>query len=344
MLYIPPDPWLQNVDAPGCWEIYHAYSASGSGAMWRLRGGFDAAALQGVDDCRKLYDAEIAYTDHEIGRLLDGLAGLRDRPRLIVLTADHGENFGEEGSFFEHGDNAHDSALRVPLVFAGPGVAAGRVDRGVASLEDVVPTLFSLLEVPERERPPTEGRDLSGRLAPAGRPQAPDEAEPVVAESGVVSRNQFFRTLLTGRAAYRACINGERYTLCDVHDGQASEPRLYDHALDPGLTRDVAGRHPAIVARLLEARKRWPVEGARIRASRTPLFKLVQRPVLEGGYREELYDLREDPGETRDVAALHPEVAAKLRAALDEWRPPSQPVEPLDPEVEESLRSLGYLP
>jgi len=344
MLYSPPTPWLQQVDAPACWALYEEYAERAPGLMWRVRGGFDEQVREAVSDCRKLYDAEIAYTDHEIGRLVDEIAALRDRPSLLVFTADHGENFGEEGSFFEHGDNAHDSALRVPLAVAGPGVAAGRVDRGSASLADVVPTLLALLGVPPGERPPADGRELTGRLTPSGEPLGPDDGYAVFSESGVVPRNQFFRTLLTGRAAYRACINGERYTLCDRHDGEESEPRLYDHDADPALTRDVADQHPAVVARLREARKLWPVESARIRVARTPRFKLVQRPLLEGGYSDELYDLRADPEESRDVADRHPEIVTRLRSALAAWDRPHGSAGPIDPETLESLRSLGYLP
>jgi arylsulfatase A-like enzyme len=66
-----------------------------------------------------------------------------------------------------------------------------------------------------------------------------------------------------------------------------------------------------------------------------------------------LYDLREDPGETRDAAAANPDVVARLRSALEEQgerdravaaeiRPAEQPAE-LDPELQRDLRALGYL-
>jgi hypothetical protein len=66
-----------------------------------------------------------------------------------------------------------------------------------------------------------------------------------------------------------------------------------------------------------------------------------------------LYDLKNDPGETRDVAASHPEVVASLRRLLDEQAerdrelvervgPPADPPV-LDEDLQRELRALGYL-
>jgi arylsulfatase A-like enzyme len=67
---------------------------------------------------------------------------------------------------------------------------------------------------------------------------------------------------------------------------------------------------------------------------------------------EQLFDLEADPGETRNLAAAEPEVAARLRGALTAWwdamlarmksRGTGKPAAPLTPEEEARLRSLGY--
>ena len=96
------------------------------------------------------YRAEIAYTDEQTGRLLDGLrsAGRLDRA-LVVLTADHGEGLGEHGER-THGFFLYDSTVRIPLcLWAGPesglALASGlRIDTPVL-LSDVAPTLIDLL-------------------------------------------------------------------------------------------------------------------------------------------------------------------------------------------------------
>jgi arylsulfatase A-like enzyme len=74
-----------------------------------------------------------------------------------------------------------------------------------------------------------------------------------------------------------------------------------------------------------------------------PLGK--DHPLLSG--RPELYDLRDDPGETRDLAATEPERVEALRRAAERWialGPIQRGTVPhLDPEAVERLRALGYL-
>ncbi len=88
------------------------------------------------------YDAEIAYVDAEIGRLVNTIAKRRKRV-LFVLTADHGEEFGEHGGA-NHGTTVFDEQVRVPLLFAGPGIPDRQVDLPV-SLTQVPATILRLL-------------------------------------------------------------------------------------------------------------------------------------------------------------------------------------------------------
>jgi arylsulfatase A-like enzyme len=345
-LYRPPSPWQDRVEATECWELYDEYVHTNPHLMWKALIDFEGVASRAVKDCQALYDAEISFTDHEIGRLLDGLGqhGRSDNA-IVVFTADHGENFGEGNSFFEHGDNAHNSAIRVPLAISGPGIAGNRIDRGSVSLVDVMPTLLARLAITDEELPTMDGSDLSARIAESGSPHGEDDPRAVFAESASALRNQAYETILTGRASQRACINGPRYTFCDVWGGRQHEPVLYDHVSDPGLSRDIAARHPDEVARLARARELWPPESARFRAAMTPRFKLVQSPRLEGGYSEALYDLLSDPAETVDVSSRHPELQRDLSARLDAWAAdiPLASPPPVSPEVTEALRALGYI-
>ncbi|MFK7989450.1 MAG: sulfatase [Sandaracinaceae bacterium] len=92
------------------------------------------------------YDSEILKTDAAIGRLLQGLARLQ-REVVLVVTADHGEEFFEHGGRF-HGDSLYEEQLRVPLLVSAPGLAP----RGVASpvsLLDVAPTARAMLGLAE---------------------------------------------------------------------------------------------------------------------------------------------------------------------------------------------------
>jgi arylsulfatase A-like enzyme len=345
LLYRPPSPWRDQVDAPRCWKLYERYTKDTPNMAWEATGDFNGVGSWGVADCQKLYGAEIAYVDYEIGELLSGLrrAGRLDNA-FIVFTADHGENFGEGGTFFEHGDNVRDAAVHVPLAIVGPGVPKNRVLEASVSLVDLMPTLLSLLHVAPERRPEAAGIDLADVVRGHGSPSGGLAERVVFTESAGVMRNQFYRAVLTGRPSQRGCINGPRYTLCDRFNGKPVPPKLYDHVEDPGLTRDVAVSRPQEVRALLEARRRWPPGSARERAASTVRFKLVQFPRLEGGYTAALYDRTEDPQEQRDVSGEHPEVTEQLLAALAEWARdiPRAQSKPLDPTVEEAMRNLGY--
>lgn len=74
-------------------------------------------------------------------------------------------------------------------------------------------------------------------------------------------------------------------------------------------------------------------------------YKLIR---MAGSDRVSLYDLATDPGETKDVAAAHPEVVARLTTLLDEWLASfpayfdEAPAE-FNREMEQGLEGMGYL-
>ena len=72
------------------------------------------------------YDAEIAYMDEHLGRLLRAIeASPRARETLVIVTADHGESFGEH-YFLSHGAHLYEHNVRVPLLVQKPGQTQGR--------------------------------------------------------------------------------------------------------------------------------------------------------------------------------------------------------------------------
>lgn len=91
---------------------------------------------------RATYRRQVARADAALGRLIDA-AEARWPDAVVVLTADHGEEFWEHGGF-EHGHSHHGEVVDVPLLIRAPGLAAGtRTD--VASLQDVAPTLLAVV-------------------------------------------------------------------------------------------------------------------------------------------------------------------------------------------------------
>jgi hypothetical protein len=105
----------------------------------------DASEIQKMLD---QYDGEIAYTDAQVGRLVDTLQqlGMYDRT-IVVLMSDHGEQFyehGEEG----HGRSLHAEEMRVPLIIKPPtGLDRAQRIKGLIEEVDIAPTLLGLAGV-----------------------------------------------------------------------------------------------------------------------------------------------------------------------------------------------------
>jgi len=83
------------------------------------------------------YDAEIHYMDEQLGRLLSGFSARVGSEALVIITADHGESFGEDG-FYLHNGSLGEEATRVPLVTRYPdGRGAGTRSAVLVQLTDV---------------------------------------------------------------------------------------------------------------------------------------------------------------------------------------------------------------
>jgi arylsulfatase A-like enzyme len=98
------------------------------------------------------YYAVISHMDMQIGRILDALdaAGKSDST-IIVFCSDHGLAMGSHG--LRGKQNMYEHTIVVPLIFAGPGIPAGKKFTGLAYLRDIFPTICELagVEVPETE-------------------------------------------------------------------------------------------------------------------------------------------------------------------------------------------------
>jgi arylsulfatase A-like enzyme len=88
-----------------------------------------------------LYEAEVRYVDAQLKRVFDALeeSGLYDNS-IIVITADHGEEFFEHGRY-GHGKTHYDEVVSIPLIIYVPGGEPG-VSHYPASLVDVMPTVL----------------------------------------------------------------------------------------------------------------------------------------------------------------------------------------------------------
>ncbi|MBN1356415.1 sulfatase-like hydrolase/transferase [bacterium] len=97
------------------------------------------------------YDGEIAFTDKHLKPLLDFLeeSGLIRRT-LVVITADHGEEFSDHGDSF-HGKHLYNESIHTPLIINFPKLKGRRVKVPVGSV-DIVPTLLAFLDIQSQSR------------------------------------------------------------------------------------------------------------------------------------------------------------------------------------------------
>ena len=118
-----------------------------------------------VRNARHAYYGAISFCDDHLGTLLGALdkTGLTDNTAVLFL-GDHGEMLGERGLWYKM--TFLEGGARVPLVVAGPGIAAGRNGSAV-SLIDVLPTLLDLAggDASRDVAAPIDGRSLMPHLA-----------------------------------------------------------------------------------------------------------------------------------------------------------------------------------
>lgn len=205
-------------DSPGVAEAIEA----------GLRRG-DASAAAAAELLHDTYLEELEFLDRCLGAVLDAVESSR-RPTWILLTANHGEQFGEGGRM-GHGNSLHEVLLRVPLWLSGPGLAAGVWTRE-PRLEDVAPTLLARCGL--QPPPACDGVDLL-----AGTRDAP----PYLASNAraVALYAEGWKLLLEGAPAAATQLR----------------PRaLYRLEEDPEATRDLASAEPQRVSRLAEIARR----------------------------------------------------------------------------------------
>lgn len=175
------------------------------------------------------YLACTSFVDAQVGRIMTALdeAGLAENT-IIVLWGDHGWHLGEKGITGKN--TLWDRGTKVPLIFAGPGVARGGRCTQPAELLDIYPTLVDLCQLPPRTD--LEGLSLLPQLKDA---RAPRE------RPAITSHNQ-------GNHG----IRGERWRYIRYADGSEE---LYDVANDPHEWTNVVAKpeHAAIVAE----HRRW---------------------------------------------------------------------------------------
>ncbi len=187
------------------------------------------------------YDAAIAYVDAHVKEVLEELdrQGVLD-DAVLVVSADHGDAFGEHGIYSDH-DCSDECIHRIPLIVRWPGVtnAGGHVDELHYNL-DFAPTLCGLLgaSVPE------DWDGISFRQA---------------LEGGTASGREYL-VWDTGLYTVQRAVRTRTHLMIRTYDGfgYPFEPvELYDIGSDPYQTNNLEGSHPEIVATCSRYMEDW---------------------------------------------------------------------------------------
>lgn len=190
------------------------------------------------------YMACTSFTDSQVGRVLDALerSGRAD-DTIVVLWSDHGWHLGEKGITGKN--TLWERSTRVPLVFAGPGIAAGKSCSQPAELLDIYPTLVELCGLSEQG---TAGSATAG-TAKAGEPPLEGMSlAPQLKDSGTVRT----RPAITSHNQGNHAVRSEHWRYIVYADGTEE---LYDHRTDPNEWHNLAAdpKQAAVIAE----HRRW---------------------------------------------------------------------------------------
>jgi arylsulfatase A-like enzyme len=197
------------------------------------------------------YLGMVKRLDEALGRLRDALKSLGMLENtIIVFTTDHGCHFRTRNN--EYKRSGHESSVRIPMAFSGPGFNGGGRLQELVSLVDLTPTLLDAVGI----KPP---RSMQGRsIMPLLRREPvewPDDALIQISES------QVGRAVRTHRWKYGVIapnLNGSQHAGAELYQ----EAYLYDLMSDPYELTNLIGlkSHGAVAKRMRERLTRRMVE------------------------------------------------------------------------------------
>jgi arylsulfatase A-like enzyme len=205
----------------------------------------------------RAYLACVSSTDHQVGRVLGALGEAGHfQDTVVVVWSDHGFHLGEKGITGKN--TLWERSTHVPLIFAGPGVAAGGRCAAPAELLDLYPTLVELCGLPANAG--VEGHSLVPQLKDAAAPR------------------EFPAVTTHGPDNHAVRSSGWRY----IRYADGSQ-ELYDEKADPNEWTNLAA--DARYADVIREHARWlpKVNERPVAGSKTRLIEVKGgTPVWEG--------------------------------------------------------------
>lgn len=183
------------------------------------------------------YDAEVRFTDYLVQQIWSAIKSLREPENtLLVITSDHGENFGDHGHL-DHVFCLYDTLIHVPLLIRyPPGIEPGRSSYP-AHLTDVVPTALSIAGVQSSEFE-FDGLDLQAIDPSAKRPQISEYYYPEQALRGFSEEEKNLPRMSVFKRHLRSVVKNQmkfvwasegRMELFDLKTDPGEETNLIDH-------------------------------------------------------------------------------------------------------------------
>ncbi|MDP2314367.1 MAG: sulfatase [Pseudomonadota bacterium] len=272
------------------------------------------------------YDGALAAYDAGVGRILDTLdaRGLTERT-VVILTSEHGQEFGEHGGIGHHG-SGYEAVLHVPLLIRDPTVPGGRDEAGGVQTIDFAPTVLARAGI-EVDRL-MEGTSWLG----LARGEVADwPARDVYSYSS--------REVLSLRTERFKLVYGHA---CPKKGGPPSGcASLHDLAADPGEQRDVRDANPEVFAALNARLEAWGAARVEDGTASTADPRLTEA-LKRGGYWGMVYresDLDGTADKKNKVVA-----EAGVPADPEPWKkkPPTDFVAPVPLETPEQRRARRW--
>jgi arylsulfatase A-like enzyme len=187
------------------------------------------------DYLQTLYDACILEYDEEvIGPIIKKLKALNIYDKtIIIVTADHGEEFYEHGGH-SHGTTLYDEVTRVPLIIHVPWIKQAKRVKELTQTVDILPTLLDLLAIPIPHQ--AQGKSLIGLMSKK-KSSPPHE-------------------YVFGSMGSQSFIRSKEWSLVLGHGGP-DHAKLYNLRSDPGQQKDIYPKNKDMALKLEFRLKEW---------------------------------------------------------------------------------------
>jgi arylsulfatase A-like enzyme len=215
-----------------------------------------------------LYEQSLRYLDDQIGRLIDHIQNSRYADNtVVILVADHGEEFLDHGRWGHWESNLYDEILRVPLIMRIPNGTQGQVIGQQVRLLDLMPTILDLC-----------GCSISNGLM--GTSMAPLLTQGESKYDGAETISEMRRDRW-----HRIAVRTESFKY--IWDSKRpDQPELYDLRADPGEKHNVREHFPQEVSRFQAS-----VDAHRRRVQATEPAIAVPKPEVDEEVARRLRDL-----------------------------------------------------